>query len=85
MNMFQNQLGGTLPSAIGVLTNLISLQLSGNSIGGTVPTEIGKLRNMVSGIQALCPPHSPCSALSTVYALGTRRIYANSPSAYSIQ
>jgi Leucine-rich repeat (LRR) protein len=42
-----NNMAGTLPTAIGLLTFLQFFYLSGNSIGGTLPVEIGNLVQLV--------------------------------------
>ncbi|KAF8020790.1 hypothetical protein BT93_G1269 [Corymbia citriodora subsp. variegata] len=41
-----NHISGTLPSGIGNLINLETLEMSGNSISGNIPSEIGKLNKM---------------------------------------
>jgi len=47
LSMF-NQLSGTLPTEIGLLTDLTDLYLSSNSMYGTIPTEIGQLVGLKS-------------------------------------
>lgn len=44
--LFGNNLTGTLPSEIGLLTELTSLYLNNNLISGNIPTEIGNLLNL---------------------------------------
>lgn len=39
-------LTGTIPTAMGLLTNLEVLALSGNALTGTVPTELGNLKSL---------------------------------------
>lgn len=39
-----NGLTGEIPSELGQLTKLSTLQLHGNELSGMVPTEVGKLR-----------------------------------------
>jgi Leucine-rich repeat (LRR) protein len=41
-----DDLGGTIPTLIGGLTDLASLSLANNDIVGTIPSEIGKLTKM---------------------------------------
>ena len=42
-----NQISGTLPSQLGLLTNLAgTLDLSGNRLSGTVPTELAALEKL---------------------------------------
>jgi len=41
-------LTGSLPAAIGNLTQLTTLNLSSNPMGGTIPTSIGKLTNLTT-------------------------------------
>ncbi len=46
INLLFNNLTGTIPTSIGQLENLKSLELSFNPISGTIPSEIGKLSNL---------------------------------------
>ena len=41
-----NNLDGTLPDAIGTLTNLYSLYLNSNNLRGKIPASIGQLKNL---------------------------------------
>ena len=44
-----NNLGGSLPPEVGLLTNLENLALNNNQIGGQIPSEVGLLTNLISG------------------------------------
>ena len=44
--MFDNNLGGTIPTTIGNLVALTSLELSGNNLTGSIPAELGNLANL---------------------------------------
>ena len=46
LRLGRNNLQGKLPSEVGKLTSLRSLELDGNSITGTIPTEIGALSSL---------------------------------------
>ena len=46
LNLESNSLVGTLPAALGDLTNLESLQLYNNSIIGRIPAQLGDLTNL---------------------------------------
>lgn len=41
-----DRLSGTIPSDIGLLTNLVSLSLSDSSLTGTIPQELGNLTDL---------------------------------------
>ena len=41
-----NELSGTIPTQLGNLSNLRTLQLSNNQLTGTIPTELGNLANL---------------------------------------
>jgi Leucine-rich repeat (LRR) protein len=43
-----NQLTGSIPSEIGILTNLTGLSLYNNQLTGSIPPEIGNLTNLES-------------------------------------
>ncbi|MBI9054120.1 MAG: leucine-rich repeat domain-containing protein [Bacteroidales bacterium] len=43
INLSENNLSGTLPTEIGVFSNLVSLNLDHNAITGEIPSEIGNL------------------------------------------
>mmetsp|Transcript_4218 Transcript_4218/g.9517 ORF Transcript_4218/g.9517 Transcript_4218/m.9517 type:complete len:138 (-) Transcript_4218:153-566(-) len=43
-------LGGAIPSQIGDLSSLTSLELAENDLSGPMPTEIGRLTNLRKGI-----------------------------------
>eukprot|EP00536_Pseudo-nitzschia_multiseries_P007045 jgi/Psemu1/65849/estExt_Genemark1.C_1570041 len=42
-----NDLRGTIPTEIGLLTQLTGLDIDNNKLTGTIPTELGKLKKMV--------------------------------------
>ena len=42
----KNNLSGTIPAKIGLLTGLTQLQLNSNKLTGSIPTEIGQLTNL---------------------------------------
>ena len=46
MDLFSNQLTGTLPESIGQLTSLTRLSVGDNQMSGTVPPGIGNLLNL---------------------------------------
>jgi len=46
INLSENNLSGTLPTEIGVFSNLITLNLDHNAISGEIPAEIGNLSNL---------------------------------------
>ncbi|XP_077250845.1 uncharacterized protein LOC143890157 [Tasmannia lanceolata] len=46
LDLSNNALFGTIPSAIGNLTNLVTLYLYRNNLSGPIPEEIGNLKNM---------------------------------------
>ena len=46
INLSDNNLSGTIPTGIGVFSNLVSLNLDHNSITGEIPLEIGNLTNL---------------------------------------
>ena len=48
LNLYNNQLTGTIPPEIGNLTNLTYLVLVGNQLTGEIPSEIGNLTNLTS-------------------------------------
>ena len=48
LNLYNNQLSGTIPSQIGDLTNLRHLYLEENQLNGSIPQQIGNLTNLVS-------------------------------------
>ena len=43
---YENQVSGTLPSEIGLLTELTYISLPSNALDGTLPTEMGELTKM---------------------------------------
>ena len=46
MTLWANKLNGTLPSALGNLSKLESLDLRWNELSGSIPAELGKLSSM---------------------------------------
>jgi hypothetical protein len=48
LNLSNNGLSGPIPSSVGGLTALTSLQLFGNQLSGSVPTQLGDLTNLTS-------------------------------------
>ena len=42
-----NGLSGSIPSALGNLTNLTYLRLNGNGLSGSIPTQLGNLTNLI--------------------------------------
>jgi len=46
LNLGGNELSGTIPSALGNLTNLTELNLRDNQLTGTIPPELGNLSNL---------------------------------------
>jgi len=42
----ENHLTGTLPAALGSLSNLTTLDLGGNQLSGSIPPELGSLSNL---------------------------------------
>ena len=46
LNLLNNDLDGTIPSAIGRLDSLRSLTMSGNDLSGSIPTAIGSLSSL---------------------------------------
>ena len=65
-----NQLTGGIPTALGNLTNLVTLDLGSNQLGGGVPASLGnltKLRNLyLGGTQLDGPIHQRADAASSV-------------------
>jgi Leucine-rich repeat (LRR) protein len=46
INFFRNQISGTLPSTVGILSNLELLILERNSMSGTLPSTLGNLSSL---------------------------------------
>ena len=46
LDLYGNQLRGTIPPELGSLSNVMRLSLSENQLGGTIPTELGGLSNL---------------------------------------
>lgn len=46
MLLYDSRLNGSIPSEVGLMTSLMSLQLSGNSFSGGVPSAIGLLSSL---------------------------------------
>ena len=47
-NLVQCDLTGSIPSEIGLLTNLVSLIVAYTGLTGSIPSELGKLSNIVT-------------------------------------
>ncbi|CAN1251456.1 Leucine-rich repeat protein 1 [Linum perenne] len=47
VELYKNNLHGTIPAELGHLKNLISLDLYNNNITGTIPSSLGKLKSLV--------------------------------------
>jgi len=68
-----NNLKGTIPAAIGSLTNLQFLYLSGNQLVGTIPSEVGQLLQLVqlgfdkNQLSGGFPDMSRLAGLQTIY------------------
>ena len=57
----ENNLVGTIPTAIGLLTTLAELDLHSNEISGSIPTEIGTLTSLSYldlDVSGLVPKHN---------------------------
>ena len=48
LDLYNNQLTGSIPPEIGNLTNLTYLNLGDNQLTGSIPSEIGNLTNLTS-------------------------------------
>ena len=70
-------LTGTIPTFIGDLTNLVSVQLSANALKGPLPTELGRLTALTSltlygNCSAITDPGSSnCAITRGVYDAGS--------------
>eukprot|EP00980_Cylindrotheca_fusiformis_P003871 scaffold858_cov123-Cylindrotheca_fusiformis.AAC.47 len=47
LELWQDNLSGSIPSELGILTQLTYLSLRDNNLGGTIPSELGLLTNLV--------------------------------------
>ncbi|KAL6009814.1 Leucine-rich repeat protein 1 [Asimina triloba] len=47
LELYKNNIQGTIPSELGNLKSLISLDLYNNNISGTIPSTLGKLKSLV--------------------------------------
>jgi Leucine-rich repeat (LRR) protein len=47
INMFNNNLQGSLPTSLSTLTNLLVLSISSNKLTGTIPASVGNLTQLV--------------------------------------
>jgi Leucine-rich repeat (LRR) protein len=77
-NFEGNQLSGSIPASIGVLTNVIYARFGGNAFTGTLPREIGNLINVeyvdVSANSIEGPIPTELGALKKAYSLS---LYGN--------
>ncbi|MEN8218949.1 MAG: hypothetical protein ABFS56_21775 [Pseudomonadota bacterium] len=48
LDLYSNQLSGSIPSQLGNLTQLTMLDLSDNELSGSIPTELGSLTNLMA-------------------------------------
>ena len=78
LDLHSQNLHGSIPPAIGNLTQLVELSLHNNNLGGTLPTELGYLSNLQllklsnNWIQGSVP-----SELSALYELHTLSLETN--------
>ena len=76
--LFTNNLNGTIPPEIGLMTNLISLHLYNNQLSGSIPAELGNLINLESlrlntnQLSGYIPPE-----LGDLFNLERLRLYNN--------
>ena len=76
--LFTNNLNGTIPPEIGLMTNLVSLHLYNNQLSGSIPAELGNLTNLESlrlntnQFSGYIPPE-----LGNLSNLETLRLYNN--------
>ena len=75
LDLYDNQLTGTLPTELGKLTKLEELYLHNNQLTGTIPTQLGNLANLRDAASQQQPthgthpdrtgqPHQPSGAVS---------------------
>ena len=48
LDLFNNQLSGPIPAALGNLNNLTALSLGSNQLSGPIPAELGNLNNLTA-------------------------------------
>ena len=62
LDLYTNQLTGSIPPEIGNLTNLIRLDLSDNQLSGIIPDEICNQGDSSPSLynNQLCPPYPSC-------------------------
>ena len=48
LNLTENRLSGSIPSALGNLNNLIRLDLASNQLSGEIPSQLGNLTNLTA-------------------------------------
>jgi hypothetical protein len=46
LDLYENELSGSLPSELGLLTAMMSLSMSYNELNGTIPSELGLMTAM---------------------------------------
>ena len=48
LHLFENKLNGTIPTELGLLSNMEQLDLYSNQLTGTIPSELGLLSNLMT-------------------------------------
>ena len=64
LNLYYNQLNGSIPTSLGNLSNLQALHLYGNQLTGSIPPTLGNFSNLVAASQqnwAICLIYSICT------------------------
>jgi len=76
ISLYDNYVNGIIPPELGNLSNLQSLNFSGNSLSGTIPPELGNLSNLqklilsINSLSGSIPPE--LGNLSNLQTLGIR-------------